>query len=148
MGLQHIKLPTEQVSVGDQTFEVRGLAFADIASLFHQHGPLLAAAFAKIQEGDSMDMARLARDLLTEFPQLGAAAIAYAADDPDMIEVAARLPFATQVEAVQSIAVLSFRSEADVEKLAEALKWVADWMSGALAPRLASLNGIGASDAT
>lgn len=150
MGLRDIQIPTASVVVGDQTFEVRGIAFADLGSLFNTYGPTLSAAFAKIQSTASvdMDMAVLARDLLGEFPQLGAATIAYAADDATEagVNFAGKLPFATQVEALQEIAKLTFRSEADVEKLAESLKWVADWISGAMSPKLVSLSGIGASD--
>ncbi|NBC28844.1 MAG: hypothetical protein GVY29_02505 [Spirochaetes bacterium] len=151
MGLRDIQIPTESVSVGDTTIEVRGVGVADLALLLRDYGPNVAAAFAHIQNSaetsPDADVNQLAMGAFREFPDLAAGLIAVAADDysPETVETARKLTLPIQVQLLEAIFTLSFRSEGDVEKLVETLTRVANSLSGSRILNKASLSGIGVS---
>jgi len=151
MGLRDIQIPTESISVGDTTIEVRGVGVADLALLLRDYGPSVAAAFTHIQnsaeKSPDADVNQLAMGAFREFPDLAAGLIAVAADDysPETVTTARKLTLPVQVQLLEAIFMLSFRSEGDVEKLVETLTRVANSLSGSRILNKASLSGIGVS---
>lgn len=151
MGLRDVQIPTESVSVGNTTITVRGVGVADLSLLLQDYGPKVAAAFAHIQNAaentPEADVQQLAMGAFREFPDLAAGLIALAADDytPETVKIAGRLTLPTQVELLEKVFTLSFRSEGDVEKLVETLTRVANNLSGSRILIRGSLSGIGVS---
>ena len=122
--LADLKLPSTDVPVSDgQTLTVRGLSFTDISEIFRDHAMVLEGLYQKhIVDNDEMPPAdQLARALMSEAPGVVAQIIAHANDEPESSEIVERLPALVQANALAEVAVLTFRSEAEVKELLEKL---------------------------
>lgn len=153
--LKSIVIQREPVMLQDgQSFDVRAVSTNDLMSLVGEHGAGLTMVFAKLQaekgeggfDGDTIreTIFKVAR----EFPDIAAALIALASDayDKEGRQLAKELPFPTQVEALETIFGLTFRSEGAVKKLMETLTGAMTALAGALAETSSLPNGIGVSD--
>lgn len=157
MGLRDIIIKRTKVELADgQSFDVRGLAAMDVMALVNTHGQALALAFGKIMaQGKGQPVSEeLVRKLLasvgSDAPDVLAAIIALASDayDEQGIQLAAQLPFLTQVQAGTAIFHLSFTSETEVKKLVESLAGAITAITANLtATPIPSLDGILASAA-
>lgn len=141
MGLRNIVIRRETVQVDDsQSFTVRGITLFDIMQAVGDFGPQMALAFGKMtsREGTGPltpdDVKAHIRDLAKEFPDVLAAAIAMASDDYSKaaMDVTKQLPMSVQLDAIEKVARLSFRSEAEVGKLMESLVRAVAGATGAL----------------
>lgn len=122
MSLSELQLPTEEIQIpGGGSFAVRGLAVADISSLFRHHGETLNRVYVDRIEADDFDLAAVARELITTAPLAVAELIALAADEPETWKTVLRLPLPVQIRALEAIAALTFESEADVKNFVEAV---------------------------
>lgn len=156
MGLRDIIIKRTTITLADgQSFDVRGLAAMDIMALVHTHGKALSLAFGKIMaqsKGQPVDE-ELVRKLLasvgSDSPEIIAAVIALASDayDERGIQLAAQLPFLTQVETGTAIFHLSFTSEIEVKKLVESISGAITTISASLTTPIPSLSGMSEFDA-
>jgi len=151
MGLRDLKIHTTTVDYREQKITVRGISAGDVMMAAQDYGPQMLLAFNQLTQGaETKDTKQLIVEVAHELPELVAAAIALATDDycPEAVEIAKKLPFNVQVEAVQAIFSETFYNEAEVKKLVESLSKMIAAVSGALTqvtlPDLG--NGIGASD--
>jgi hypothetical protein len=157
MGLKGYVVPQTSIPLApDNNLTVRGLAFADLSKLLVNHGPQMILLYGTVwneaKEGtlNAERVGTLIQETLTEFPQLTAEIIAIAADEPDQIEMAAKLPPVRQIEALMAIIGHTLVSEAEVKKLVEivtdAMERAGDLASN-LTSGLTSTTGSGASAA-
>jgi hypothetical protein len=122
VGLSELNFASETISTPGGDFVVRGLSFLDVMDLVEAHGPALAGAFTRISESQETSLevvVGMAGKLAKGMPDLAAAVIAAGAGEPGAIDVAVRLPFPIQVEALEKIGRLTFQTEADVKNLVE-----------------------------
>lgn len=136
MRLRDLKLPEAKIELPDGGFVVRGLCLNDIMYLVQRHGAGLQSAFATMMatEGDltTDSVAAFAGPLLQTAPDIAAEVIACASGDPEAADVAARLPFPTQIEALEKIAKLTFDAAGGPKKLVETVIRLAQGMTGLL----------------
>lgn len=156
MGLRNIVIARTRITIDEkQGFEVRGISLFDIMSVLNDYGPQMALMFGKVMaqkaERNGLDNAAVRKaiaDVSGEFPDVLAAAIALASDDytPETVQIAKQLPLMNQIEAIEAIFALTFRSEGDVKKLIESLTEMMVAATGTLKTAMLSPspNGIGA----
>lgn len=118
MGLRDMKLPSSTVEVpGCGSFAVRGLSVTEIEGLMNEHGAEMRAAFdALTTRKDNAEIASTVSTLVTKMPRLAAHVIAVAADDPEGVEFASRLPILAQLKAIDVIGGLTFGVEGGLKK--------------------------------
>lgn len=151
MGLRDVTIHRTTVMYRDTEIAVRGISGGDLMAAAQDYGKEIAMVFGKIQSGTlEGDTNKIIAEVARELPEVVGAAIALAADDytPEMVEVAAKLPFNTQVELVEAIFHETFYSEAEVKKLIESLTRMIAAVSGAMTQVTVPsdlINGIGAS---
>lgn len=137
MGLRNIKVEEAVIPYGDGDITVRGLSASDLMLVVSTYGSQAALVFNKIQSGGSLqttDVQALIASIAGEFPEMLAVGIALAADaySPENVETLRRLPLPTQVQCIEEIFKLTFRSETEVKKLLESLTKMMAEVSGAL----------------
>lgn len=112
---------------GTQEIELRGLNLLDLTAIFKTHLPDLGNLAALLDQNGGAAMSEqgllnMSTSLVQEAPGLVSNLIARAAGDPDWVESAARLPLMAQIEAVTTIARLTFDEVGGVKKTMAALK--------------------------
>jgi len=122
MSLKSLRLPEAKVELPDGGFVVRGLSLNDVSILVQRHGKRLNELYQQFTEqGDltTETVAAFALPLLQSAPEIAAELIACAAGDPDDAEIAGRLPFPVQIDALEKIAILTFEAGGGPKKLLE-----------------------------
>ena len=122
MSLKSLRLPEAKVELPDGDFVVRGLSLNDVSILVQRHGKRLNELYQQFTEqGDltTETVAAFALPLLKSAPEIAAELIACAAGDPDDAEIAGRLPFPVQIDALEKIAILTFEAGGGPKKLLE-----------------------------
>jgi hypothetical protein len=99
--LSKLAFPSEVVHTSGGALELRSLSFADMTALYSRHAARAEEAFAMVM------------------PEIVADVIAFAAGEPEMASVALRLSPPVQLEAIEKIAKLTFKSEEDAKKVLE-----------------------------
>lgn len=112
MSLSEYQFPTKKVTGG---LTVRGLTFIDISALTHEHYDLLSKVFDGIKVDDDIDIKKIVGKFAPAMPPLAASIIACGCDEPARIDLASKLPFGTQIEALQKIGELTFATEGGVK---------------------------------
>lgn len=141
MGLKEIGLRRDTVKTADgDTFTVRGLNVPDIVQIVEVNKPAVAALFDRLSGKDAnsisvSDATSLITELISIAPQACAHAIALVADDQvvdrdGMFDAALRLPLDVQADALEKIAVLSFRMEGGPKKFVETVLRIAKGVNG------------------
>lgn len=122
---------TESITVrgkgGETVIELRGLNLIDITEVFKTHLPDLSQLAMLLDANGGVNMTEqgmlnASSSLVTQAPGLVSNLIARAADDPDWVNSAAKLPVMKQIEAVTTIARLTFEEVGGVKKTVAALK--------------------------
>ncbi|WCZ66093.1 hypothetical protein phiA034_gene0010 [Aeromonas phage phiA034] len=122
---------TETIKVrgknGTQEIELRGLNLLDLTAIFKTHLPDLGNLAMLLDQNGGTNMTEqgllnMSTSLVQEAPGLVASLVARAAGDPDWVDSAARLPLMAQIEAVTTIARLTFDEVGGVKKTVAALK--------------------------
>lgn len=124
MGLKHIKFPSADIEFSGGKFAVRGLSLDDVAFLVARNKDSLSSLFDQFQEQGDLSAdgaAAFIIPLIETAPRLAAEVIACGSGDADDWEVARRLPFPVQVEALESIIDLTFSAEGGPKKVLEAV---------------------------
>lgn len=123
MALSDFAPETLTVSTKKVSFEVRGLSFIDLSSVVRTHYEDLESLF-ELYAADSasgavtnLAIARYATTLIKEAPGLVAHIIALSADEPAMVDRAAKLPLLAQMDALQKIGKLTFEEIGGVKKM-------------------------------
>ena len=109
MALKDFVPPSKAIKAGDTEFSVRGLSMQDIVYLIDSHREEMELLFSGRAHLPS---------LIHENQDFVGHAIAYAADEPDEIEQAKKLPLGIQVEAFLAIWEMS---QIDTEELGNVL---------------------------
>jgi hypothetical protein len=127
MTLASYSPPRKDIAVGVGSLSLRGLNLDDISLLMSAHSDKLFSAFqqfesiVKSDNPESAVIARLVFDLINEAPQVAADIIALAADEPDHHQNARKLPFPVQVQALITVANLTFEAGGGLGELKAAL---------------------------
>lgn len=139
---------TETIKVrgknGVQAIELRGLNLIDLTAIFKTHITDLGKLAALLDQNGGTNMTEqgllnMSTTLAKDAPGLVANLVAHGAGDPEWVNSAARLPLMAQIEAVTTIARLTFDEVGGVKKTLAALKEMVT-AEGGLA------NGIGGAD--
>lgn len=139
--LKSIIIPREEIKLDDgQSFDVRAISTNDLMTLVGEHGMGLTEMFTRLQEkrGTGEFHADMIRDTILrvarEFPDVASGLIALASDayDREGMALARELPFTVQVDALEKIFGLTFRSEGAVKKLMETLTKALTGVAGAM----------------
>lgn len=123
MSLAEFQPETITITHKKVSFPVRGLSLQDISSLLRTHSDDLEAVFEMYEQEanglnfGNMAMAKFATRLIADAPGLVSHLIALAADEPTMVNNAARLPLITQIEALKAVGQLTFEEVGGVKKL-------------------------------
>ncbi|ASD51923.1 tail protein [Pseudomonas phage PspYZU01] len=137
-GLSHLAFPEEVVTFRGGSFTVRGLNLEHIAAIVRAYGPRLESLFqqfkhaAVTQAADdpaALELASYITPLLQEAPDIASTMIAYAAGESNPA-LARRLPFPTQVDALEKILDLTFDEEGGPGKLMETVIRLAQGATG------------------
>lgn len=115
MGLKHLKLAVAKVELPEGVIALRGLSLNDIVPIVEAHKVSLAAFFSGAMGGNGVSLAdtsSIAVGLLKAAPDAVARIIACAEVDGDAdeesVEIAGKLPFPAQLEALEKIGQLTF----------------------------------------
>jgi hypothetical protein len=97
-------------------FTVRGLSLPDLSHIMRMHGTALEAIYLENivkadDKTDSFSMASIGNAVIQSAPEAVALAIALAADEPNLITLARKLPVAAQADAIEKILALTFYTE-------------------------------------
>jgi hypothetical protein len=118
--LETLTIPTETVTFGNQSIELRGLGFADLTFIVREHKSMCAELYVRAIKGEMTDnVQELALALVNDFGPVVAMVIACASDSPNSAAKAARLPLSTQIAAIEKIFTLTLVGEDGLEKLME-----------------------------
>lgn len=155
-GLTGALIATREIVTNGGTFDVRGVAVDEIASLFLRRRDEIEDLFARIfvaaKEGDgvpSMDHAEaIVGRLLIESPAIVAELIAMAAGPvtDETVAIARCLPAPVQIAALEAIAELTFTSEMPPKKVLETVVKALGGLASLLPGQAVLPNGFGASD--
>lgn len=124
MSLKNLSFATETIKAAGGEFAVRGLSLADLTRLVRRHGRAMSEFFDRMASSGNVDLERVAvmgSALAEAAPELAAEIIAVAADEPELVDTALRLPFPVQIEALEKIALLTFETEGGAKKVVEAV---------------------------
>lgn len=136
MGLRDLKIPEEVVEIPGGSFAVRGLNTDDMAYLIRKHGASMEKAYASFADSNENftpeDLKDFLVPLLEYAPELLAELIACAADDMEAVPVARRLPFPSQVDALEKIAQLTFEVAGGPKKFLETVTRLLQGTTGLL----------------
>lgn len=114
MGLKNLVIPRKTIAIPGGDMTIRGLATDDITALLLFAPDDVEQVINEVQGAGNDAAAQHAAisKLLAKFPALVAFAIALAADEPDEVDNARRLPISAQLDAVVAILDMTF-SEPD-----------------------------------
>lgn len=110
MALGDLVFPTTTINVGDSSFTVRGLTFADVTRMIDAHRQDLETLVNRgmaLSTGSQTSFEQWL-PLIQTMPDLAAKIIACASDEPEAVEAARRLPLPVQLDALIAIGNLTF----------------------------------------
>jgi hypothetical protein len=125
MSLADFKPETKTIKGRNYEFTVRALSFTDLSALIRLHYTDLEALFTIYEQEavtggmSTISMGRYATGLIKDAPGLVSHIIARAADEPEMVDTAGRLPLLAQVDSLQAIGKLTFEEVGGAKKLME-----------------------------
>jgi hypothetical protein len=121
--LSDMVIETETITFRSQSFKVRGLGLDVIAALLADGNRVeieaavdqLEAIYKTLGKDKGADMKPHLNKLVVQLPGLVAKAIAYAADEPQAVDVVRKLPVTVQLQAIMAIGRLTFDGETSVK---------------------------------
>ena len=121
MNLKDITIPSEPVSVGDQSFDVHGIGVQAIVELLQMHPGVVESLFDLLMsdegdEGEGIQPDNIA-SLVLQYGGFFTDMIALSAHDKESCNVVRQLPLGVQVNALISIYKLTLDSVGGVKKL-------------------------------
>lgn len=153
MSFANLPLLTSSIKYGKSEFTVRGLSTEDVARIIPRFGAEVSVLFGGLLSGKDINpstLPTLLQTVVTEAPELVAAIISFAADEPNDkgMEVARRLPLPVQVDALTAIYENTFTTEGDLEKFVGVIARIVGAAAGmvdTMTPAVLSGIGIGTS---
>lgn len=154
MKLGQLPLLTVGVTIGDHTFQFKGISTADLAVLLPKYGAEIAVLFGSVvgnKRMDEIDIAATMKTVLTDAPELVAEVIALSSGDhsPEGIAAARNLTVLKQIEILEAVYQATFTSESEVKKVREVIQKAVLALAATMeqmAPTMLSAAGIGPSD--
>lgn len=146
MSLASYRPPQQDIAAGTVLLKVRGLNLDDVALLIQAHeANLLGAyhAFENLMNGEATHqnlLSRVIMDLVIQAPAVTADIIAIACDEPDASAAARKLPFPVQVQALTTIANLTFEAGGGLGNFLAALRQIAEGTGAATPMRSSKLD--------
>lgn len=125
MGLKGYTLPTQEIELpGGDKFTVRGLSLPDIITVVQNYAEPVQSLFAKYTGTSATDLAlddlgAIGTNILNAAPELAAAIISMAADEPGEAGTVGKLPFPVQIEALEAVGKLTFDTAGGPKKVVE-----------------------------
>lgn len=116
MALRDFQVARKEVLAQGTSFSVRGLSFSDFSILFQAHRQDFEAVADLARAGTAESVSSLLGELAARFPLVAAHAISLAADEPDAIAVVLSLPAPVVLDALISVAELTFVDPGAVPK--------------------------------
>lgn len=166
MSLKKVVIPTytfEAPGNGEPVkVSVRGITLNELTVIARDYAPDAAMAFGKIMQRAKLrkagspqvtteEVKDVLKSLLPSAPKMAGAIIALAADEyePATVEIASKLPIATQIVALEQIFNMTFQGDAELKKLLESITRMLGGLTSAVQQMRLPLSelGIGASDA-
>jgi len=120
-GLQELQLPTKNIKVPNNPkgFDVRGLSLPDIIAIVHDYREDAVALFERFSNDEEVNGDILYK-VIEMAPDLVALLINLASDgNKTTLPIARKLPIQVQLDALESIAGLTFDAEGGPKKLVE-----------------------------
>lgn len=138
MALKNYRAPFDTILTGDEPTAVFGLTVTDIGMLMRDYGESCRDAYNiyAATEGTGDEVARIDRtlvELVHLVPDLVAAIIAYAAREPDAIDVAKSLPVTIQIDALVKVLNLTMATEGGLGNFLAVLRNATDSLKLAVA---------------
>ena len=130
MSLADFKVVKRTIEGKGFSFEVRGLGFEDFASLLQIHlddlGEVLDLYEKQgVKELNQIAIGKMFTGIVKDAPGLVASIIATAADEPDMVNQASKLPIITQYEALAAVFALTCEEVGNIKKILESVGEIA-----------------------
>lgn len=120
--LETLIIPSETVTVGEQTLTVYGLGLPHITYIVRHHRQVLADLYVKAITGELPgSVEEIAMGIMDDFAPLAGLVIACGVGEPEQASKAAQLGFAVQVDALEKISKLTLEGEGGLEKLMESV---------------------------
>lgn len=141
MRLSEVVIETKPVPLSDQEgdhFDVRGINLNDLMRLAFTQSDAMRRLYEEVMarvKGDggeftTDEVKAILMDSVKDAPDLVFRAIAFAADEPDEWDKVRKLPLVVQLDALEKIALLSLRSDAELKKLQEIIVRLIEWTTG------------------
>ena len=126
MALHDFTVVSEEVSFRGGRIALRGLALNDVSELVRNHLPELNKLFQLYDKEETREQAlaesaRFAITIVRETPIMVAKMIALAADEPQSVDIAGRLPLPVQVECIRKIIDLTFEEAGGAKKFLDSV---------------------------
>lgn len=122
MGLKDYVAQRAEIKTSSTTLSVRGLTLPDVSRLIVLHLNGIEATYARFQEIKKQVFSRSASDqffiqAMMDFPEMIAEVISIGCDEPDELELAAKLPVGVQLECLHKIVTLTFEEAGGLKNL-------------------------------
>lgn len=121
MGLSSLVFKTETIKFSGGEFAVRGLSTDDLVKLIDKHRPVMERVFNDLTKPDldlsGSEAKEIGLGVLKEAPSFMAFVIALAADEPDNVKTALKLPLDVQISAIEAIGRLTFETEGGLKNV-------------------------------
>jgi len=127
MSLAQYQPETISVKLNKNTsVDLHGISMNDFSKLLRVHYQDLSALFDQYENSTGLQMTnvalgRYAMNLIRDCPALVAHMIAIAADEPDMVDMAAKLPLLAQLDCLKAIGKLTMEEVGNLKKLVTSL---------------------------
>lgn len=123
MSLKELTIPSASVQTPGGSFSVRGLSLEDLTYILQIHSVEVAHVVRTLEsKKDGVDrslISEMAVGLIESSPAVAAEIIANAADAPDQVAKVRKLPFTTQLDALEKIGDLTFEAYGGPKKVLE-----------------------------
>lgn len=123
MSLADYKPETINVKINKSTsVDLHGISMQDFSKLLRVHYQDLSALLDQYERSTGLQMTniamgRYAMNLIRDCPALVAHMIAIAADEPDMVDSASKLPLLAQLDCLKAIGTLTMEEVGNLKKL-------------------------------
>jgi hypothetical protein len=121
MSLSDYQPASTTIEIGKTTLTVRGLSIQDVSSLMSVHLVDLESLVDMYENSNgegisAIGLGKFVLNIVKDAPALTAHIIALAADEPNMVDKAAKIKFFDQIKLVKEIGRLSFDDVAGLKK--------------------------------
>jgi hypothetical protein len=121
MSLSAFQPVSSSISIGNTSLTVRGLSIQDVSSLMSAHLVDLESIIDMYEQSNgegisTIGLGKFVLNIVKDAPGLAAHIIALASDEPDQVEMAAKIKFFDQIKLIREIGRLSFDDVTGLKK--------------------------------